>query len=216
MNLSPDGISPSIQRRLYVNVQSTFDNLSPSLLPLHVLIYGIKDEAKNNLDFTIYDYEKAFEVANNKFQLHVPIDTNDNKITGLATATQDTDAISRLYIKNFSYNSIIVGMSTRAAGTTNQCLLTAISGVSHAYPSMYITKITLVADKRRPRSSNHKITFTPTGQLSANYPLDFSRSRIISVNINRSFNQYILQLSFSDVNQNPRSFGFSIEFKTII
>ena len=77
-------------------------------------------------------------------------------------------------------------------------------------------KITLVADKRRPTSSNHKITFMPTGQPPANYPLDFSRSRMISVNINRSFNQYILQLSFNDVSQNPRSFGFSIEFKTII
>ena len=216
LNLSPDGTSPSIQRRLYVNVQSSFDNLSPSLLPLYVLIYGIKGEAKNDLDMTIYDYEKAYEVANNKFQLHVPINMNDHKITGLATATQDTDAISRLYIKNFSYNSIIVGMSTRAAGTTNQCLLTAISGVSHAYPSMYITKITLVADKRRPKSSNHKITFMSIGQPPANYPLDFSRSRMISVNINRLFNQYILGLSFNDVNQNPRSFGFSIEFKTII
>ena len=83
LNLSPDGTSPSIQRRLYVNVQSSFDNLSPSLLPLHVLIYGIKDEAKNDLDFTVYDYEKAYEMANNEFQLHVPINMNNNKIMGL-------------------------------------------------------------------------------------------------------------------------------------
>ena len=83
LNLSPDGISTSIQRRLYVNVQSNYDNFSPQLLPLYVLIYGIKGEAKNDLDMTIYDYEKAYEVANNQFQLHVPINMNNNKIMGL-------------------------------------------------------------------------------------------------------------------------------------
>ena len=65
MNLSPDGSSPNIERRLYVTVQSTYDNRSPTLLPLYVLIYGIKGESKNNLDFTIYDYEKAYEVVIN-------------------------------------------------------------------------------------------------------------------------------------------------------
>ena len=62
LNLSPDGTSPSIQRRLYVNFKSNFDNDSPNLLPVYVLIYGIKGEAKNDLDMTIYDYEKAYEV----------------------------------------------------------------------------------------------------------------------------------------------------------
>ena len=83
LNLSPNGTSKLIQRRLYVNVQSTYDNLSPNLLPLYVVIYGIKGETKNNLDFTIYDYEKAYEVANNEFQMHVPINMNNNKIMGL-------------------------------------------------------------------------------------------------------------------------------------
>ena len=41
MNLSPDGSSPDAERRLYVTVQSTYDNRSPTLLPLYVLIYGI-------------------------------------------------------------------------------------------------------------------------------------------------------------------------------
>ena len=97
LNLSPDGTSPSIQRRLYVNFKSNFDNDSPNLLPVFVLIYGIKGEAKNDLDMTIYDYEKAYEVANNQFQLHVPIDMNNNKITGLALATNDSDAISKKF-----------------------------------------------------------------------------------------------------------------------
>ena len=103
LNLSPDGTSPSIQRRLYVNFKSNFDNDSPNLLPVFVLIYGIKGEAKNDLDMTIYDYEKAYEVANNQFQLHVPIDMNNNKITGLALATNDSDAIS----KKFFIDSIL-------------------------------------------------------------------------------------------------------------
>ena len=103
LNLSPDGTSPSIQRRLYVNFKSNFDNDSPNLLPVFVLIYGIKGEAKKDLDMTIYDYEKAYEVANNQFQLHVPIDMNNNKITGLALATNDSDAIS----KKFFIDSIL-------------------------------------------------------------------------------------------------------------
>ena len=103
LNLSPDGTSNRIQRRLYVNFKSNYDNQSPTLLPAYVLIYGIKGEAKNDLDMTIYDYEKAYEVANNLFQLHIPIDMNNNKITGLALATNDSDAIS----KKFFIDSIL-------------------------------------------------------------------------------------------------------------
>ena len=98
LNLSPDGTSKQIQRRLYVTVQSAYDNLSPTLLPIYVLIYGIKGEAKNDLDFTIYDYKKAYEVADNKFQLHVPIDMNNQKITNLANASSDGDAVGRKYL----------------------------------------------------------------------------------------------------------------------
>ena len=83
LNLSPDGSSKLIQRRLYTTIECSYDNLSPNLLQLYVIIYGIKGEAKNNLDFIIYDYERATEVANNQFQLHVPINMNNNKIMGL-------------------------------------------------------------------------------------------------------------------------------------
>ena len=106
LNLSPDGDSPSIQRRLYVNFKSNFDNNSPNLLPVFVLIYGIKGEAKSDLDMTIHDYEKAYEVANNQFQLHVPIDMNNNKITGLGVATDDNDAISKKFFNDNIYLSI--------------------------------------------------------------------------------------------------------------
>ena len=69
LNLSPDGTSKQIQRRLYVNFKSNFDNNSPPDLPIYVLIYGIKGESLNDIDMSIYDYEKAFEIANNEFQL---------------------------------------------------------------------------------------------------------------------------------------------------
>ena len=106
LNLSPDGTSPSIQRRLYVNFKSNYDNDSPNLLPVYVLIYGIKGEAKNDLDMTIYDYEKAYEVVDNKFQLHVPVDMNNHKITGLGVATDDNDAISKKFFNDNIYLSI--------------------------------------------------------------------------------------------------------------
>ena len=106
LNLSPDGTSPSIQRRLYVNFKSNFDNDSPTLLPVYVLIYGIKGEAKSDLDMTIYDYEKAYEVVDNKFQMHVPVDMNNHKITGLGVATDDNDAISKKFFNDNIYLSI--------------------------------------------------------------------------------------------------------------
>ena len=80
LNLSPDGSSKLIQRRLYTTIECSYDNLSPNLLQLYVIIYGIKGEAKNDLDLTIYDYEKAYEVVNNQFQMHVPINMNGNDI----------------------------------------------------------------------------------------------------------------------------------------
>ena len=117
LNLSPDGTSPSIQRRLYVNFKSNFDNDSPNLLPVFVLIYGIKGEAKSDLDMTIYDYEKATEVVDNNFQFHVPVNMNDNKITGLAPATKDTDAISKKFFIDNLIQPRITYVTTRNPGS---------------------------------------------------------------------------------------------------
>ena len=117
LNLSPDGTSPSIQRRLYVNFKSNFDNDSPNLLPVYVLIYGIKGEAKNDLDMTIYDYEKAYEVVDNNFQFHVPVNMNDHKITGLAPATKDTDAISKKFFIDNLIQPRITYVTTRNSGS---------------------------------------------------------------------------------------------------
>ena len=117
LNITPDGTSPSIQRRLYVNFKSNYDNDSPTLLPVFVLIYGIKDEAKSDLDMTIYDYEKAYEVVNNKLQMHVPLNMNNNKIINLANAVNDGDAVSKKYlftsILQLSVNFTIKTLSPR-------------------------------------------------------------------------------------------------------
>ena len=73
LNLSPDGTSQSIQRRLYVDFKSTFDNSSPTKLR----IYDIKNDALHNLDQSIYDWEKAYVISSNeKFTMYMPVDMN--------------------------------------------------------------------------------------------------------------------------------------------
>ena len=102
LNLSPDSTSQSIQRRLYINVQCSFDNNSPNLLPICVLIYGIKNEAKNDTDFSIYDYENAYEITNNEFLLHIPVVMNNKDLNGLQTPpASNSSAISLDYLKSY-------------------------------------------------------------------------------------------------------------------
>ena len=198
MNLSPDGSSPDIQRRLYVTVQSTYDNRSPTLLPLYVLIYGIKGEAKNNLDFTIYDYEKAYEVANNQFQLHVPLNLNGNKILGLF------DKILPSY----------------AYGTTLESSLGCDFNISRTvhltFTKIYIDKIKIYAKKNYPSESNHDITFY--GDKSVFYDIDFSTSKILTVNINRYFeNISNIRINFDDDDgDGVRSYVYIIHYKTLL
>ena len=76
MNLSPDGSSNNIQRRLYVTFQASYDNKSPTRLTIYVLIYGIKDSSKNDISMDVYDYEKAYEILNEKFTIHMAINMN--------------------------------------------------------------------------------------------------------------------------------------------
>ena len=80
LNLSPDGTSQSIQRRLYIEVECIYDNKTPNLLPIYVVIHGTKNEAKNDLDFSIYDYYKSYDIINETMQMHIPIDMNGNDI----------------------------------------------------------------------------------------------------------------------------------------
>ena len=198
LNLSPDGTSPSIQRRLYVNFKSNFDNNSPHLLPVFVLIYGIKGEAKSDLDMTIYDYEKVYEVANNQFQLHVPLNLNGNKILGL-------------------FNKIL---PSYAYGTTLESSLGCDFNISRTvhltFTKIYIDKIKIYAKKNYPSESNHDITFY--GDKSVFYDIDFSTSKILTVNINRYFeNISNIRINFDDDDgDGVRSYVYIMHYKTLL
>ena len=137
LNLSPDGTSPSIQRRLYVNFKSNFDNDSPNLLPVFVLIYGIKGEAKSDLDMTIYDYEKAYEVANNKFELHVPIDMNGNEITNLKPPVTPADAVNKRHLFLAHSGHFYWGKTVRTPGQSKY-YFHLTSGLILDTPKMFV------------------------------------------------------------------------------
>ena len=164
LNLSPDGTSKQIQRRLYVNFKNNFDNSSPVLLPIFVLIYGIKDEAKSDLDMTIYDYEKAYEVANNKLQIHIPIIMNNNGINGLPRSPiDDNGPLTRRYMRLVSFPCLLVGtteIGTRTFhfsyemqldGTTTNIRLSSVLKTE----SMYILKVVIWTNK--PLNGTYKL-----------------------------------------------------------
>ena len=164
LNLSPDGTSKQIQRRLYVTVQSAYDNLSPTLLPIYVLIYGIKGEAKSDLDMTIYDYEKAYEVSNNDLQIHIPINMNNNGIMGLPRSPIDDDSpLTRRYMNLVYFPCLLVGtteIGTRTFhfsyemkldGTTTNIRLSSILG-RH---SMRILRVVIWTNK--PLNGTYKL-----------------------------------------------------------
>ena len=181
--MSPDGTSKQIQRRLYVTVQSTYDNLSPSLLQLYVLIYSIKDEAKNDIDFTIYDYEKAYEVAKNEFQMHVPIEMNGNKILGLSASISDKILPSYIWGRTLR--------SSFRCEFQNPILSTLI------LDSIHIVSIKIFAQSTYLSSTNHVLIVQ--ADKIATYDLNFSTNKTITVNMNRSYqNVDHIHIQFND------------------
>ena len=164
LNLSPDGTSKQIQRRLYVNFKSNFDNSSPVLLPIFVLIYGIKDEAKSDLDMTIYDYEKAYEVANNKLQIHIPINMNNNGINGLPQSPiDDNGPLTRTYMRLVSFPCILVGITEIGTRTFHFSYEMQLDGITTNIrlssvlktESMYILKVVIWTNK--PLNGTYKL-----------------------------------------------------------
>ena len=184
MNLSPDGSSPDIERRLYVTVQSTYDNRSPTLLPLYVLIYGIKGEAKNNLDFTIYDYEKAYEVVNDQFQMHVPIDMNNNKITNLKPPVTPADAVNKRYLFLANSGHFYWGKTVRTPGQSKYYFYLT-SGFILNTPKMYVVNILLHAEKTYPSSTNHKLNIVNNHGTTLHYNINLSARRTIDIGVHR-------------------------------
>ena len=184
LNLSPDGNSPSIQRRLYVNFKSNFDNNSPNLLPVFVLIYGIKGEAKSDLDMTIYDYEKAYEVANNQFQLHVPIDMNNNKITNPKPPVTPADAVNKRHLFLANSGHFYWGKTVRTPGQSKY-YFHLTSGFILDTPKMYVVNILLHAEKTYPSSTNHKLNIVNNHGTTYHYNFDLSTRRTIDIGVNR-------------------------------
>ena len=192
LNLSPDSTSPNIEKRLCVNFKSNFDNNSPDQLPIYVLIYGIKGEAKNDLDLTIYDYEKAYEVANNQFQMHIPINMNNNKI---------------IRLQGF-LPSYIWGVTKKSSLGCD--FLTPINTTLN-FDKIYILKIMIFAQSTYLLSTNHDLSFY--SDKSTFYDLDFSTNKTITVNINRYFENITnIRINFDD--SNNKLFKYRIEYST--
>ena len=187
MNLSPNGTSPNIERRLYVTVQSTYDNRSPTLLPLYVLIYGIKGEAKNNLDFTIYDYELAYQVVNNQFQMHVPINMNNNKMTGLALATNDDDAVSKKFFIDNLIQPRITYVTTRNPGSKWTMKYGHLNdrGQNLRFPKIRINAVT-ISYHNIPQGTYRLVISFGTGQ-TAFFQFTYKSIGVNYISINRTF-----------------------------
>ena len=184
LNLSPDGTSPSIQRRLYVNFKSNFENNSPNLLPVFVLIYGIKGEAKSDLDMTIYDYEKAYEVANNKFELHVPIDMNGNEITNLKPPVTPADAVNKRHLFLAHSGHFYWGKTVRTPGQSKY-YFHLTSGLILDTPKMFVVNILLHAEKTYPLSTNHKLNISNHHGITLHYNINLSTRRTIDIGVNK-------------------------------
>ena len=209
LNLSPDGDSPSIQRRLYVNFKSNFDNNSPHLLPVFVLIYGIKGEAKNDLDMTIYDYEKAYEVANNKFELHIPLEMNNNKITGLSAPIGNNDAVTKKYLTDSVLPSYIWGITSTNNASCD--FLTPYGDFVLKIGEMFIGSIKIFSQFNYSFQSNHSLVIQTN--VSSIYNINFAFNKTITININRYFrNINYIRINFSD--RKNKSFMFLIQYKT--
>ena len=63
LSLYPDGTSNQIQRRLYITIKANYDNNSSLSLPMYFVCYDIKNAALIDLDMSIYDWEKAYEIS---------------------------------------------------------------------------------------------------------------------------------------------------------
>ena len=212
MNLSPDGSSSNIERRLYVTVQSTYDNRSPTLLPLYVLIYGIKGEAKNNLDFTIYDYEKAYEVVNDQFQMHVPVDMNNHKITNLKPPVTPADAVNKRHLFLANSGHFYWGKTVRTPGQSKYYFYLT-SGFILNTPKMYVVNILLHAEKTYPLSTNHKLNIVNNHGTTLHYNINLSTRRTIDIGVHRYEDHQNYYVTHNGAGDN-RVYQFVIYYKS--
>ena len=58
-------------------LRASYDNKSPNRLPIYIIIYGLTNASKNDIDISIYDWEKAYKISYNKqFTMYMPINMN--------------------------------------------------------------------------------------------------------------------------------------------
>ena len=74
--MQPNSTSNKIERRLYVTLTATYDNNSPKSRPLYFACYGIKNALQNNVDISIYDFDKSYEIVSKTMKMQIPFDMN--------------------------------------------------------------------------------------------------------------------------------------------
>ena len=120
-------------------------------LPIYVLIYGIKDEALNNIYISIYDLEKYSEISPLEyFKMHMPIDMNNQRIINLGDTAGLKDAVSKSSLSSIIKNSYIFGTVKKSIllrdGRSYYSNGFVLRGVKINFDSINIKSITLLND----------------------------------------------------------------------
>ena len=153
--------------------------------------------------------KKAYEVANNQFQLHVSIDMNNNKITGLSAPTGDNDAVTKKYLTDSVLPSYIWGITSTNNASCD--FLTPYGDVVLNIGKIFIDSIKIFSQSNYPIQSNHSLIIQTN--VSSIYNINFAFNKTITVNINRYFrNINYIRINFSD--RKNKSFRFLIRYKT--
>ena len=104
--LTPDPIN-----KLYFTTQIDNITSSPSQLQLYLLVYGVNSFV-SDVDAKIYNKE-LYKNINDKMQMQVEINMNNNKITNVASGTNDNDAVNKKQmednLKAYVYGEVKIG-----------------------------------------------------------------------------------------------------------
>ena len=101
----------------------------------------------------IYDYEKAYEIINDSFKMHIPINTNQNRILNIKTENID-DSLSFSFSLTKSFENYLFGVIkqiTIGGGNSNNKLHFAMNGGLYNYhvyfDQIYIYKIHITYER---------------------------------------------------------------------
>ena len=96
----------------------------------------------------IYDYEKAYEIINDSFKMHIPINTNQNRILNIKTENID-DLLSFSFSLTKSFENHLFGVIkqiTIGGGNSNNKLHFAMNGGLYNY-HVYFDKIHITYER---------------------------------------------------------------------